>query len=133
VLAFAGCASPGPYLPQDTTKNTLETSEHFVVLDQAVQYSVTCTGVAQQRLADGRLSVAANVKNRENRRIEVQIRCVFKDESRFSTGDETPWETLILSENATQTVRFASMSHLAHHYTFTVRQAKSAGEFMPRR
>lgn len=130
-MIIAGCAAPGPYLPKDATKNTLENSEHFVVLDKEVQHSITCTGIAQQRLADGRLSVAANIKNRESRRIEVQIRCVFKDEGAFSTGDETPWETLILSENSTQTVRFASVNNLAHNYTLTVRQAKSASEFLP--
>ena len=128
-LVLAGCESPGPYLPKDTTKNTLENSEHFVVLDKQVQTSLTCTGIEQQRLTDGRLAVAANIKNRENRRIEVQIRCVFKDEGQFSTEDETPWETLILSENSTQTMHFTSMNNLAHGYTVTVRQAKSANAY----
>ena len=75
-------------------------------------------------LADGRLEVVANVKNRESRRIQVQISCVFKDEQGFSTGDETPWQNLILSESATEAVRFTAMNAAAKKYTIRVRQAR---------
>ncbi|MDP3070350.1 MAG: YcfL family protein [Opitutaceae bacterium] len=122
---FAGCATePGPFAPLDTTKFTLENTDRFVLLDQPAQFSVTCTGLQERPLADGRLEVVANVKNREPRRIEVQINCVFKDEQGFSTGDETPWQTLILSENSTEAVRFTAMNTLARKYTVRVRQAR---------
>lgn len=125
-IAFAaGCATePGPYAPLDTTKFTLENTERFVLLDKAAQHSVTCTGLQERPLADGRLEVVANVKNRESRRIQVQINCVFKDEQGFATGDETPWQTLILSEYATEAVRFTAMNPLARKYTVRVRQAR---------
>ena len=121
-LAFsAGCVSePGP-LALDTTKFTLENTDRFVLLDKPAQYSVTCTGLQERPLADGRLEVVANVKNREGRRIQVQINCIFKDEQGFSTGDETPWQTLILSENSTEAVRFTAMNILARKYTVRVR------------
>src|SRR6059036_791410 len=81
-LAFtAGCATePGPFAPLDTTKFTLENTDRFVLLDKPAQYSVTCTGLQERWLGDGRLEVVANVKNRESRRIQVQINCVFKDD-----------------------------------------------------
>lgn len=121
----AGCATePGPYAPLDTTKFTLENTDRFVVLDRPAQYSVTCTGLQDRPLADGRIEVTANVKNREARRIQVQINCVFKDEQGFSTGDETPWQTLILSENSTEAVRFTAMNPQARKYTVRVRQAR---------
>ena len=121
----AGCMSqPGPLPPLDTTKFTLENTEKFVLLDQPTQYSVTCTGLQERPLGDGRLEVVANVKNRESRRIEVQVNCVFKDEQGFSTGDETPWQTLILSENSTEAVRFTAMNAQAKRYTVRVRQAR---------
>lgn len=120
-----GCATePGPFAPLDTTKFTLENTDRFVLLDKPAQYSVTCTGLQERPLADGRLEVTANVKNRESRRIQVQINCVFKDEQGFSTGDETPWQTLILSENATEAVRFTAMNTQARKYTVRVRQAR---------
>ena len=79
---FAGCQSapPGPLPPQDTTKYLVESTESFVLMDKAAQYSITCTGLQERPLADGRMEVVANVKNRENRRIQVQISCVFKNE-----------------------------------------------------
>lgn len=122
---LAGCQAPtGPFAPQDTTKYTLENTEKFVLMDAAVQTSVTCTGLQQRAAADGRLEVVANVKNREARRIQVQIACVFKDAQGFSTGDETPWQTLILGENTTEAVRFVSMNAQARDYTIRVRQAR---------
>ena len=121
----AGCATePGPHAPLDTTKFTLENTDRFVLLDKPAQYSVTCTGLQERPLADGRLEVTANVKNREARRIQVQINCVFKDDQGFSTGDETPWQTLILSENSTEAVRFTAMNTQGKKYTVRVRQAR---------
>ena len=66
----------------------------------------------------------ANVKNRENRRLQVQINCVFKDAQGFTTGDETPFQNLVLAENSTATVRFTAMNALAKRYTIRVRQAR---------
>ena len=121
----AGCVSqPGPFAPLDTTKFTLENTDRFVLLDQPAQNSVTCTGLQERPLADGRLEVVANVKNRESRRIQVQINCVFKDELGYSTSDETPFQTLILSENATEAVHFTAMNTSAKKYTIRVRQAR---------
>lgn len=120
----AGCATPtGPFPVLDTTKFTLENTDNFVALDKAVQQAVTCTGISENRQND-RLEVVANVKNRESRRVEVQISCVFKDEQGFSTGDETPFQTLILTENATEAVRFTAMNANAKRYTVRVRQAR---------
>ncbi len=125
-LAFTlGCASePGPYRPLDTTKYTLENTDKFVLLDKAAQHSVTCTGLQERALADGRMEVVANLKNRENRRIEVQTNCVFKDDQGFSTGDETAWQTVILTENATEAVRFTAMNTAGKKYTVRVRQPR---------
>lgn len=125
-LAFvAACTSePGPFTAQDTTKFTLENTEKFVLLDKPTQTSVTCTGLQERTLPDGRLEVVANIKNREARRIQVQANCVFKDAQGFSTGDETPFQNLILAENSTEAVRFTAMNANARKYTIRVRQAR---------
>ena len=122
---LAGCTTEsGPFPPQSTTKYTVENTEKFVLLDKPAQISVTCTGLQERVLPDGRLEVVANVKNREARRIQVQIQCVFKDEQRVSTGDETAWQTLILAENSTEAVRFTAMNSQAKTYEIRVRQAR---------
>jgi len=114
----------GAYAPQNTTKYDYENQLKFVLLDHAVQRSVTCSVMFERFTDDGRLEVTANVRNRLNRRIEVQINCVFKDLQGASTGDETPFQTLILTENAQESVKFTAMNNQAKGYTIRVRQAR---------
>lgn len=122
--ALAGCASGGAYGARNTTKYDLENRDVFVLMDAGAQRSVTSSGIQQRVNADGRLEVTANIRNRENRRIQVQVNCVFKDEQGFSTGDETPWQNLILTENSQESVHFISMNDKARRYTIRVREAR---------
>lgn len=114
----------GAYAPKNTTKFALENEAKFVTLDYRVQRSVTCSGLQERALEDGRLEVSANVRNRLERRIQVQIQCVFKDAQGFGTGDETPWQDLILTETGQETVRFQSFNDKAKGYTIRVREAR---------
>jgi uncharacterized protein YcfL len=130
VLAVAGCKSSpahdkGPYVPQPSKVPAYESTEPVVLMDPGVRYSVTSTSLPlAQTLPDGRLEVTAQLRNRENRRIEVQANCVFKDVNGISTGDETPWQTVILTENATEHVKFVSANDKAKRFTIRVRQAR---------
>ncbi|HWF18261.1 MAG TPA: hypothetical protein VG754_03295, partial [Verrucomicrobiae bacterium] len=75
---FTGCETShdtGAYVPVNTTINDVENHQLVVLLDPAVQYSVTCSGIQQRYTPDGRLDVVANIRNREGRRIQVQINC----------------------------------------------------------
>ncbi|MFM1767830.1 MAG: hypothetical protein RJA22_359 [Verrucomicrobiota bacterium] len=121
----SGCRHPetGAFTPQSTTQFDTENRAKFVLLDPGARYSVTCPGLQEMTLPDGRLQVAARVRNRENRRIEVQINCEFKDAQGFAI-DTTPFQTLILTENATETVTFTSLDNRARNYTVRVRQAR---------
>lgn len=125
-LVVAGCSTydKGPYLPEQSKTPAYENTERFVLLDPEAKYSLTCTGINERTLDDGRLEVTAQIRNRENRRIEVQANCVFKDGNMVSTGDETPFQTLILTENATEAVKFTSANGAAKKYTIRVRQAR---------
>ena len=123
VTVFTGCHG-GAYAPKNTTKFNLENEAKFVLLDKATQRSVTVSGLQERLLPDGRLEVVANIRNRLNRRIQVQVNCVFKDVQGFPTGDETPFQNVILTENAQEGVPFTSMNNLAKGYTIRVRQAR---------
>jgi len=114
----------GAFTPKNTGKFALENELKFVTMDRRVQRSVTCSGLQERVLEDGRLEVAANIRNRERRRIQVQVQCVFKDAQGFSTGDETPWQDLILTETSQETVRFQSFNEKAKGYTVRVREAR---------
>jgi hypothetical protein len=127
VLLTAGCSSSqgkGPYLPQVAKTPAYENREPVVLMDPGVKTSVTSSGVQELVLPDGRLEVTAHLRNLENRRIEVQANCVFKDQNGFSTGDETPFVMVILTENGTEDVKFTSMNNLARKATIRVRQAR---------
>jgi len=127
VLALAGCASGPPdhgaYLPVNVSVNDLENRTTLVLLSEGVQYSVTCPGIQETRLPDGRLQVAAHLRNREERRIQVQVDCQFKDAQGFVI-DAVPFENVFLDENAQQDVRFVSMNDKAVRYTIRVREAR---------
>jgi len=125
-LINAGCSTPaetGAYPPQNATKFDLERQACVVFMDPGAQQSVTCTGLQVKPLADGRFEVNANMRNRENRRVQVQINCEFKDEQGFVV-DSTPFQTLILTENAQEGVSFQSMNSQAKKYTLRVREAR---------
>ena len=126
VLITAGCSSydKGPYLPQQSKTPAYESTERFVLLDPGAQRSITCTGINERTLEDGRLEVVAQIRNRENRRVEIQANCVFKDAAGVTTGDETPFQAVILTENSTEQVKFTSANPLAKKYTIRVRQAR---------
>ena len=128
LAGFTGCTSTGhdegPYLAQTPRTPAYEGKEPVVMLDPGVQYSVTYTSIQEQPQPDGRLKVVVLLRNRENRRIEVQSNCVFKDANGFSTGDETPFQTVILTENATEQISFISANNQARKYTIRVRQAR---------
>lgn len=124
LTTFAGCksAESGPYAPMPA--NNVEDRETIVLMDPMVQQSVTSGGVFFKTLENGRLEVTAKVQSRDPRRIQVQVQCVFKDANGFGVDDETPWETLILTENSQEQLRFVSMNDQAKKATVRVRQAR---------
>ena len=120
-----GCHSSetGALEPQKTTKFDTELKRNFVLMDAGAQHSITCMGLRQTVLPDGRLQVDALVRNRENRRLQVQIQCEFKDALGFAI-DSAGWENLILTENSTETKSFVSLTDKAKRYTIRVREAR---------
>lgn len=122
LFAFSGCHTGGAYVPKNTNKYAYENAENFVLMDSRVQRSITSPGIQVTTLQDGRLQVSAQVRNREERRIQVQVQCEFKDAQGF-TVDSTPWNTLILTERSQENVTFTSMNDKAKRYTVRVREA----------
>jgi uncharacterized protein YcfL len=123
-LSTIGCKTRGAYVAEVPDGYDLENQTEFVLMNKRVAKSVTVAGIQERVLADGRLEVTANVLSKDRRRIQVQVSCVFKDQNGFSTGDETSWNTLILTENAQEAVRFMSMNEKARKYTIRVREAR---------
>ena len=121
IVLAAGCASSG--VSKSATTDKAGGMERFVALDAGAKHSVACTGIQEGRTPDGRFKVVANLHNNENRRIEVQAGCVFKDDQGFAV-DETPFRTVFLDEHATESVAFESFKTDTTNYTVRVRQAR---------
>lgn len=96
----------------------------YVSLDEGVAQSVRMVAAQAVTTSDGRLDVTAQLQNLLNRRIEVQVDCVFKDLNGNPTNDESSFRTLILTENAVEPVHFTSLNSQAKRYTIRVRQAR---------
>jgi len=126
-LAPAGCSGPphdhGAYVPLNVAVNDLENHTSLVLFSSGVQYSVTCPGIQEVRLPDGRLQITAHLRNREERRIQVQANCDFKDSQGFVI-DSTPFQNVFLDENAQQDVQFIAMNDSPRQYTIRVREAR---------
>jgi uncharacterized protein YcfL len=121
----AGCASvPAPQAPQDTTKFTVENTERFVALDAASEAVISCTGLQERALGDGRLEVVANLKNSGAKAVRVNVQCVFLDEQGLPVGGESPWELFAISADSTEVVRFTASVLTARKYSIRVRSAR---------
>ncbi len=124
-VSLIGCTTQKEaYKPKDANSHDLENHERLVLMNKRVQDSVTSAGFQEKINPDGRLEVVANIRSRDSRRIQVQVNCVFKDEYGTPTGDETPWQNLILTEYSQEAVHFISMNDKAKRYTIRVREAR---------
>jgi uncharacterized protein YcfL len=124
-LALLGaCASvPAPQAPQDSTKFTVENTVRFVALDSATEAVVSCTGLQERALGDGRLEVVANLKNSDSKPVTVLVECVFLDEQGLPVGPEARWRSLAISAESTEVMRFTAPVLAARKYSIRVRRS----------
>jgi hypothetical protein len=126
VLALLpGCASaPSRAEPQETTKFTMENTDRYIALDAATEATISCTGLQELLLGDRRLEVLANLRNSGTGDALVQVQCVFLDDRGMPVGPEAPWQTLKLSDSATEVVHFTAPNPEATKYSIRVRKAR---------
>jgi hypothetical protein len=125
LAVLAGCAGPeAPQVPQDTTKFTVGNTERFAALDAATQAEISCTGLQERTLGDGRLEIVASIRNRDEKPARIQIQCSFMDERGELVGDGGPWQALAIAADATEVARFTAPSAAAGRYAIRVRSAR---------
>ncbi|SVE27506.1 uncharacterized protein METZ01_LOCUS480360 [marine metagenome] len=117
-ILLSGCGAP------TASQSAISNNSKFVALGSLGSRIVQCTALQENTLPDGRLEVRANILNLVNKRVDLQINCIFKGAQGFSTGDETPFQTLILDETAQETITFTSLNDKAKDYTVRVRLAR---------
>jgi uncharacterized protein YcfL len=117
-----GCSvAPEESAPQDSTKFTVENTDQFAALDDLAEAAVTCTGLQERTLADGRLEVVANVKNREGAPVKVRVQCLFEDDQGEPTESSARWQALEIAGDSTAVVRFTSSNAAAKRYAIRAR------------
>ncbi len=117
-ILLNGCGAP------TARQSAISNNSKFVALGSLGSRIVQCTALQENTLPDGRLEVRANILNLVNKRVDLQINCIFKDAQGISAGDETPFQTLILDETAQETITFTSLNTKAKDYTVRVRLAR---------
>ena len=125
-MLVTGCQTAvvdrGAYTPLNVTVNEKENYVAAVLLSQRVQNSIAVPGIQETRRTDGRLQVAVQLRNRERRRLQVQVNCEFKDAQGFVI-DSTPFQNVFFDENSQEAAKFVSMNERAVRYTIRVREA----------
>jgi len=127
VLFAAGCTSPPslPFLHRHSAKvATIDNPARFIVLGKPTPPAVSCTGLQERMLPDGRLEVVVNLRNGEARPLDLLVTCVFKDDHGTELGGPAPGEKLALPEGATRVLKFAAASDQARDYTIRVSPAR---------
>ncbi len=120
----AGCSTePAPQAPLDTTKFTVENTDRFVALDAATEAAVSCTGLQERSLADGRLQVVANLRNSGADPFNVQVQCVFMDSQGLPIGP-ADWQAVAIPAGATEVVHFTAQTTATMKYSIRVRRAR---------
>lgn len=128
ITVATGCVQierEGVYFPEGDSLHNYESLATFVLLDDLTQGFVTQAGpTVEKRLEDGRLEVVAALRNRKDFPIRVQVNCVFKTYDGIATGDATPFQSVLLDPNETQSLRFVSFTPEADAYTVRVRRPR---------
>lgn len=122
---LCGCATSQPKAPevQDSIKYTVDDTGRVAFADPVTKEAILCTGLQERFTADNKLDVIANVKNRSDHPLKVQVQCLFRDADGFVTPQGTPWQTVSLDPQMTETVHFTASSTVSKRYTLRFRQA----------
>lgn len=124
LCALAGCmATSASEAPQDTAKFTVGNTERFVAQDPASDAAVSCTGLQERTLPDGRLEVVANIKNRGPQDVAAGICCTFFNDLGDPLGGDDVWKPLKVAGDSTEVVKFTAPGASAKRYEIRVRDA----------
>ena len=125
LAALAGCAGTGAaQAPQDTTKFTVENTERFAALDAPTQEDISCTGLQERTLGDGRLEIVASIRNRAEKPMRLQVQCLFLDARGLPVGDAGQWQVLEIGAGSTEVERFTAAIAGEGRYAIRVRSAR---------
>ncbi|MFH1740956.1 MAG: DUF1425 domain-containing protein [bacterium] len=123
VLIVCACSRPGPYVPAGQSPS-VEDIHPVVLLDKSLKKKIAVDHTQGRKLPDNRLEVVANLRNRGKRDVQVQVQTIFKNESGYSTQEDSAWSMVFLSAHETETYQIVSRGRDAARYTVRIREAR---------
>ena len=124
VVMLAGCAHEGPLPGQSITRGRnldVERNQQFVLMDQVLKNKFSFEQPVLREVANGRLEVIVDIRNRTNYNQSVDASMAWRDAQNVVI-DETAWTRLIFGANQTVTYRTTSISNQAINFTVRLRE-----------
>ena len=121
ILILSACR--GPYVPVGKAPS-VEDTEPVVLLDKSLKKRIAVDRTGLKTLADGRVQVVANLRNRTSSDLEIQVQTVFKDRDGVSTQEDSAWEMRFLAAHETETYELMSRGTNAEKYTIRIREVR---------
>ena len=121
----AGCAE-GPIVPVGDPKSPEAVHAPVTLLDTDLEDVIAVDVLHVGKNANGLLSVQANVRDRTDKDVVIQVQTLFYDDLGTllysQPGNETPWTTLTLTTNGTVPYQAQALSNEAKRFTIHVRR-----------
>ncbi len=119
MVGLMGCGWKGPQ-PLQAWKAVGE-SENIVAMDKAAHMLVAVQTKGVGRTADGRLELRLELANLGDQDFPVQVQTLFRDASGVPTGDDTPFEVVVLPGGGSTVYETSSLTAAAKTFTVQVR------------
>lgn len=117
---LSGCGTVPEAPTQASTAGEPAGEEVFVALNQNARDAVECLATFGRVRPDGRLEVAANLRNTSENQLRLKVACIFQDAQGKPLKEEVPRLTIEMAAGAIETVSFTSIGPEAKRYTLRV-------------
>lgn len=119
LLALAGCGWHGPQTLQ--TWPGIDGNDDLIALDKAAWKLVAVRARQADKTEDGRLHVKLELANLSSLDLAVQVQTLFRDTTGMLTGDETPFEMVVLPGGGSKLYEATSLKTNATSFTVQVK------------
>ena len=119
-LALSACASWQGPKPLQAWKAAGQ-SDDVVALDKAAHTLVAVQTRAVERTSDGRMSVRLELANLSDKDLTVQVQTLFRDAKGVPTGEDTPFEAVLLPGMGSSLYETSSLRPDAQAFTVQVK------------
>lgn len=130
-LTFSGCN--GPSTPRQGGAS-LEDTQKIVLMEppgiattNSLFWALKVGQIVQTRAAGGQLKIVAQIQNRTNGNLALQIQTVFKDSHGTPNGDETNWEPVVVPAYSTYAYMVVAGATSSTDFVIRVRRLTTVG------